>query len=470
MVRLGTGSGDMKRARARRHRAGRRRPRPASGGSPTATTRRCAAVATSAVREAENRDEFLDRAAREAGVEVEVISGVEEARLIHLGVLQAVPIFERRLLRVRHRRRQHRAPGRRAGRACSPSRSLKLGAHPAHRTASSRRDRSSTRRPSTSCRRHVRRRSRPIRPRGADQHRLRGRGRLVRHDRAARAGWPRRGRRRDRADARRNGARLTADELAGVVDGARRGPHGRPGRRAARDRRRAGPTSSSAGALILEQVFERARHRGAGVSEYALREGVLLDTLAAVATAASLHHLPGRVAAGASSTWPSSLDEDPGALGPRRPPRARAVRRHRRGARPRRRRPGVPGGGRPALPTSGLFISHAQHHKHSYYVIRNTDRLTGFTDHEIELIALIARYHRKAAPKPAHPEFAALDRRRPASSCGCCAGVLRIAIGLDRGHESRIRSVGAEVRTGRRGGRRGARRGRRRRARALRGR
>src|SRR6185436_16357870 len=56
------------------------------------------AVATSAVREAENRDVLIDRAWDEARVHVHVISGTEEARLIHLGVLQAVPIFDRRVL------------------------------------------------------------------------------------------------------------------------------------------------------------------------------------------------------------------------------------------------------------------------------------------------------------------------------------------------------------------------------------
>ena len=58
------------------------------------------AVATSAVREAENRDEFLEAALVKANVGVEVISGVEEARLIHLGVLQAVPIFDQQVLVV----------------------------------------------------------------------------------------------------------------------------------------------------------------------------------------------------------------------------------------------------------------------------------------------------------------------------------------------------------------------------------
>jgi exopolyphosphatase / guanosine-5'-triphosphate,3'-diphosphate pyrophosphatase len=55
------------------------------------------AVATSAVREAANRAVFIDRA-RAEGIEVEVISGFEEARLIHLGVLQAVPVFDRQVL------------------------------------------------------------------------------------------------------------------------------------------------------------------------------------------------------------------------------------------------------------------------------------------------------------------------------------------------------------------------------------
>ncbi len=40
-------------------------------------------------------------------------------------------------------------------------------------------------------------------------------------------------------------------------------------------------------------------------------------------------------------------------------------------------------------------------------MIRNCE-LTGLTDHEIEIIAQIARYHRKSAPKPSHAEFAAL--------------------------------------------------------------
>ncbi len=56
------------------------------------------AVATSAVREAENQAEFLAAAREVAGVTVNVVSGVEEARLIHLGAIGAVPAADRRHL------------------------------------------------------------------------------------------------------------------------------------------------------------------------------------------------------------------------------------------------------------------------------------------------------------------------------------------------------------------------------------
>ena len=85
----------------------------------------------------------------------------------------------------------------------------------------------------------------------------------------------------------------------------------------------------------------------------------------------------------------------------------------------------------------GLFLSHAQHHKHSYYVIRGTDRLTGFTDHEVERIALVARYHRKSEPKAKHPEFAGADDEDQ-HLVRCLAGLLRVAIGLDRSHAAQV--------------------------------
>jgi exopolyphosphatase / guanosine-5'-triphosphate,3'-diphosphate pyrophosphatase len=95
----------------------------------------------------------------------------------------------------------------------------------------------------------------------------------------------------------------------------------------------------------------------------------------------------------------------------------------------------------------GLFVSHSGHHKHSYYVIRNSEQLSGFTDREIELIAQVARYHRKSAPKKRHVPFAALsseDQRR----VSVLAGLLRVAVGLDRNHAGQVAGVQCQVKDG----------------------
>ena len=94
----------------------------------------------------------------------------------------------------------------------------------------------------------------------------------------------------------------------------------------------------------------------------------------------------------------------------------------------------------------GLFISHSGHHKHSYYIVRNSEQLTGFTEHEIELVALIARYHRKSHPSEKHAEFAALtesDRQLVRT----LAGMLRIAIGLDRRHNGHVTALTVRAET-----------------------
>ena len=89
----------------------------------------------------------------------------------------------------------------------------------------------------------------------------------------------------------------------------------------------------------------------------------------------------------------------------------------------------------------GRFVGESGHHKHAAYLIRNT-RLEGWRDDERELIAQIARYYRKAMPKPSHLEYAALapgDRRR----VDVLASLLRIADGLDILHLGTVTDVSA---------------------------
>jgi exopolyphosphatase/guanosine-5'-triphosphate,3'-diphosphate pyrophosphatase len=80
----------------------------------------------------------------------------------------------------------------------------------------------------------------------------------------------------------------------------------------------------------------------------------------------------------------------------------------------------------------GVHISYERHHKHSYYLITN-GLLRGFEPEEIEIIGLIARYHRQAPPKRRHEGFGGL-KRRSRRIVRTLAAVLRLAESLDRSH------------------------------------
>ena len=58
------------------------------------------AIATSAVREADNKKDFIDRVYSETGIEVEVVSGREEARLIYQGASRSLPVYGKRTLLI----------------------------------------------------------------------------------------------------------------------------------------------------------------------------------------------------------------------------------------------------------------------------------------------------------------------------------------------------------------------------------
>jgi exopolyphosphatase/guanosine-5'-triphosphate,3'-diphosphate pyrophosphatase len=80
----------------------------------------------------------------------------------------------------------------------------------------------------------------------------------------------------------------------------------------------------------------------------------------------------------------------------------------------------------------GVHISYPRHHRHSYYLIKNGD-LRGFEPDEIEVIALVARYHRRGTPKKTHEEYASL-RPPLRRTVRTLASILRLAESLDRSH------------------------------------
>jgi exopolyphosphatase/guanosine-5'-triphosphate,3'-diphosphate pyrophosphatase len=91
----------------------------------------------------------------------------------------------------------------------------------------------------------------------------------------------------------------------------------------------------------------------------------------------------------------------------------------------------------------GYFISPSGHHKHSQYIILNGE-LRGFSNDEIQVMAHIARYHRKSPPKPEHTTFQALSSKQK-QVVRYCAAMLRIANALDRTHRQNVRSVKAKI-------------------------
>jgi len=90
----------------------------------------------------------------------------------------------------------------------------------------------------------------------------------------------------------------------------------------------------------------------------------------------------------------------------------------------------------------GYHISHRKHHKHALYLIRYAD-LKGFTEDEINIMANVARYHRRSTPKKRHKRFRKMDKPDQ-KRIKKLAGLLRVADGLDRSHYQNVQQLEIE--------------------------
>lgn len=95
----------------------------------------------------------------------------------------------------------------------------------------------------------------------------------------------------------------------------------------------------------------------------------------------------------------------------------------------------------------GDFIRYEGHHRHSHYILVNSD-IVGLTPGERNVVANVARYHRKAPPDTAHPNFRDLERD-DRSRVRVLASILRIADALDREHLGKVSAVRAVLEKGR---------------------
>lgn len=433
MVRLGSGSGDMKMLTPDAIERGvacltRFRQVAAIFGADLR------AVATSAVREAENQAEFIERCRVNAGVEVEVISGVEEARLIHLGVLQALPVYDRQLLLVDIGGGSTEFLVGKAGEMLW-ARSLKLGSirlterfFPGGRVNAKRIERA---------REYIRSFLAPtvgdVLAHGYDVA-VGSSGTI--ESLATIAATLRDG----KPPVSTNGLRVDLAGLDATVEALLAAPNAAERARVPGvEARRA--DIIAAGALLLQVVFHEVGLPDMIVSSYALREGILLDELEK-RSGRGLHHL--------SDLRRSSIDhlldrfetnrshaEWSTELALQLFDATRVLHLLRDDALDTLEAGGL-------LANVGQAIAHDAHHKHSYYLIRHTEELTGFTSHEIELVAQVARYHRKSAPTTKHAEFAALSPYDQ-NVVRVLAGLLRLGIGLDRGGHGAVRGVRTRI-------------------------
>ncbi|BDP43617.1 exopolyphosphatase (plasmid) [Deinococcus aetherius] len=191
-----------------------------------------------------------------------------------------------------------------------------------------------------------------------------------------------------------------------------------------------------AGLGVLHAALEALGVAGATVSEGALREGMLIEELGRHAAFAaglsarqrSVLEVAERFGANlAHARQVAALAQDLlarlAAAGESFPPEAHSLLTAAAG-----------------LHEVGQIVAQSAHHKHAAYLIRHAG-LRGFTPRETELVAQLARYHRRSAPKASHPEYAALppaDR----SLVSRLAAVLRVADGLDRSHAGGARLSG----------------------------
>lgn len=381
------------------------------------------AYATSAVREASNRDTFVHRARTEAGVRVEVISGPEEARLIHLGVRQAVPTGEHVHLVV------DIGGGSTEFVVAGPSgtelvRSMKLGA--------------------------IRLTDRFF-PGG--QHTVAGEVACRTHIRSALVGIA--GQVRTLAPTLWIASSGTAETLATAAGDAERLPASALADlvpdliEATPSRRREWPGIDdrrddiiAGGAVLLDEITTLCHVEEWTISTLALRAGMVHDLMQREHHVDGLHHLDDlrrNSALAVARRYQEDLDHAEHITDLALELFDELAELH-----------GAPTGTRDLLEAAGLlhnvgvFVAHSAHHKHSYYLIRHDEQLAGFTDRERELIALIARYHRKSAPKDKHPEYAALDIDDQ-KMVRHMAALLRIAIGLDRSGRQLVGRVTAAV-------------------------
>jgi exopolyphosphatase / guanosine-5'-triphosphate,3'-diphosphate pyrophosphatase len=394
------------------------------------------AVATSALREAKNRDAFLELVENQLGIHIEIISGFEEARLIYFGILQGLPVYDKKILLVDIGGGSTEFLVGQRGEILF-AQSLKIGA--------------------------VRLTDKffmgdPVESSDIEQCKIYCEGTIGPMKREIARLQPELvigssgtiqsvasmivAEEKENINHSLNNYSFSKEsflKIRGILDQADtlKKRTKIPGL----DTRRA--DIIVAGSIILEEVFQMFGIKKMTVSDYALREGIIFDTITKWKQHEEkythpLSNIRLKAIRSLFNSFPYEKEhvDHVTFLSLKIYDQLLEVFK-------------LDGEEREYLESAailheiGFGISNSSHHKHSYYIIRNSELMVGFNYEEIEMIALIARYHRKSAPKPKHLEFnqLSLEKQKIVKKL---AGILRIADGLDRSHQAIVEDLNLE--------------------------
>lgn len=394
------------------------------------------AVATSAVRESQNKIDFIKKVFYETGIEIEVISGTEEARLIYLGMLKAVPIYDNKAFCVDIGGGSTEFTIGERGKILF-SISLKLGAVRLSQKFFP--DYKITKEGVEKCRHWIQGEIFPV-IRELKTHKIQrfvgssgtimSIGLMIS---ALRNESMKESTILNNYEFSDEDLRMIEKEiLKNKTSSQRLKLKGLDSKRA---------DIIPAGVLILSEIFQHFEIKTMTISGYALREGIVIDTIQksedenlrtgfsnirseSVRNLAESCKFDKEHCAHVSRLALQLFDQ--------------TQELHHLGNKEREYLDAAS-----RLHDIGYHISHSQHHRHSMYIISNSE-LLGFNENEINIIANVARYHRKSHPKKSHKDFINL----PAKSREIVqklSAILRVADSFDRTHYKLVDMIKVEL-------------------------
>ncbi len=387
------------------------------------------AVATSAVREAHNRNDFMEQVFTRSGINIEIISGIEEARLIYLGILKAVPVFDKKILAVDIGGGSTEFLVGIKGETIF-SISMKIGA--VRLTQKFFPDFQVRKRSIQECRDWV------------EGELYQTANNINRNDfqlcvgssgTIMSAGLMINAKKNKTSSSNGilNNFVFTKEELEEVEEEVlnRKTVEKRKKIPGIDDKR---AEIIPAGIIILSMIFRLFNLKKITISGYALREGIIIDTLQKHHEDLSKHgfeNIRKRSIISLSRSFrnDTSHGKNVAKLSLQLFDQTKELHKLDDECREYLEAAAI-------LHDVGYHISHSNHHRHSFYIIRNSE-LLGFNENEVNIIAHTARYHRKSHPKSGHQEFKALPSETQ-MIVKKLAAILRIADSFDRTHRKLV--------------------------------